>query len=47
MTWLAVIVGPLTLPSTRMVSPLLMALAEMELVPLRYVVEGALLTVIF
>jgi hypothetical protein len=47
MTWLAVIVVPLTVPSTRTLSPFLMALAEVELVPFRYVVEDALLTVTF
>jgi hypothetical protein len=47
MTWLAVMVVPLTVPSTRTLSPFLMALAEVELVPLRYVVDEALLTVTF
>jgi hypothetical protein len=47
MTWLAVMVVPLTVPSTRTLSPFLMALAEVELVPFRYVVEDALLTVTF
>jgi len=47
MTWLAVMVVPLTVPTTRTLSPFLMALAEVELVPLRYVVDEALLTVTF
>lgn len=47
MTWLAVMVVALTVPSTRTLSPFLMALAEAELVPLRDVVEDALLTVTF
>jgi hypothetical protein len=40
-------VVPLTVPSTRTASPFLMALAEVEVVPFRYVVEDAFLTVIF
>jgi hypothetical protein len=47
MTWLAVIVVPLVVPSTRTFSPFATALAEVELVPLWYVVEDALLTVTF
>jgi hypothetical protein len=47
MTWLAVMVVPLTVPSTRTLSPCLMALAGAELFPLRYVVEDASLTVTF
>jgi hypothetical protein len=47
MTWLAVIVVPLVVPSTRTFSPFAMALAEVELVPFWYVVEDALLTVTF
>jgi hypothetical protein len=47
MTWLAVMVFPLVVPSTRTLWPLLMALAEVELVPFRYVVEDALSTVTF
>jgi len=47
MTWLAVMVVPLTVPTARTLSPLLIALAEVELVPLRYVVDEALLTVTF
>jgi hypothetical protein len=47
MTWPAVIVVPLTVPRTSTLSPFLTALAEIELVPLRYVVEDALLTVTF
>jgi hypothetical protein len=45
MTWLAVMVVPLTVPSTRTLSPFVMTLAEVELVPFRYVVEDAFLTV--
>jgi hypothetical protein len=33
MTWLAVMVVPLVVPSTRTFSPLVMALAELALVP--------------
>jgi hypothetical protein len=47
MTWPAVMVVPLTVPSTRTLSPFLMALAEVELVPLLYFVEDALWTVTF
>jgi hypothetical protein len=47
MTWLAVMVVPLVVPSTRTVSPLVMALAELELVPFWYVVDDALLMVTF
>jgi hypothetical protein len=47
MTWLAVMVVPLVIPSTRTLSPFVMALAERELVPLRYVVEDTFLTVTF
>ena len=47
MTWLAVMVVPLTVPSTRTGSPVVMALAEVELVPFWYVVEDTLLTVTF
>jgi hypothetical protein len=47
MIWLAVMVLPLTVPSTRTLAPFLMALADVEPVPLRYVVEDALLTVTF
>jgi hypothetical protein len=47
MTWLAVMVVPLVIPSTRTLSPFLMALAEVEVVPFRYFVEDALLTVTF
>jgi hypothetical protein len=47
MTWLAVMVVPLVVPSTRTFSPVAMALAEVELVPFWYVVEDALLTVTF
>jgi hypothetical protein len=38
---------PLVVPSTRMGSPVVMALAEVELVPFWYVVEDASLTVTF
>jgi hypothetical protein len=47
MTWLAVMVVPLVVPSTRTLSPCVMALAELELVPLWYVVEDAVLMVTF
>ena len=52
MTWLAVMVVPLadaklTVPSTRTLSPVVMALAEVEPVPFWYVVEEASLTVTF
>jgi hypothetical protein len=47
MTWVAVIFVPLVAPSTRTDSPLAMALAEVELVPLWYVVEDASSTVTF
>jgi hypothetical protein len=47
MTWLAVMVVPLVVPSTRTLSPFVTALAELELVPFRYFVEGAFLTVTF
>jgi hypothetical protein len=35
MTWLAVMVVPLVVPSTRTLSPFVMALAELEVVPFR------------
>jgi hypothetical protein len=44
MTWLAVIVVPSVVPSTSTLTPFLTALAEVELVPFRYVVEEALST---
>jgi hypothetical protein len=47
MTRVAVMVVPLVVPSTRTGSPFLMALAEVELVPFRYVVEDASCTVTF
>jgi hypothetical protein len=47
MTWVAVMVVPLTVPRTRMGSPVVTALAEAEPVPFWYVVEDAWLTVIF
>jgi hypothetical protein len=50
MTWLAVMVvsvPKLTVPSTRTLSPFVMALAEVELVPFRYVVEDTVSTVTF
>jgi hypothetical protein len=40
-------VVPLAVPRTRTGSPFLTALAEVELVPFRYVVEDAFLTVTF
>jgi hypothetical protein len=46
-TWLAVMVVPLVVPSTRTLTPFLMTLAELELVPLRYFVEDAFLTLTF
>jgi hypothetical protein len=45
MTWLAVMVVPSTVPSTRTLSPFLVALADVALVPCRYSVEDAVLTV--
>jgi hypothetical protein len=45
MTCVAVMVVPLTVPSTRTLSPFAIAPSEIEFVPLRYVVEGASLTV--
>jgi hypothetical protein len=36
---------PLTVPSTRTLLPFLTALADVELVPFRYVVEDVVLTV--
>jgi hypothetical protein len=42
-----VIVVPLVVPSTSTLSPLVIALAEVELVPFWYVVEDASLTVTF
>jgi hypothetical protein len=47
MTCVAVMVVPLVVPSTRTLSPVVIALAEVELVPFRYVVEDAWLTVTF
>jgi len=47
MTCVAVMVVPLVVPSTRTGSPVVMALAEVELVPSWYVVEDASLTVTF
>ncbi|HMJ34173.1 MAG TPA: hypothetical protein VK501_09655 [Baekduia sp.] len=46
-TCVAVMVVPLTVPTTRTGAPFVMALAELELVPFRYVVEDAFLTVTF
>jgi hypothetical protein len=40
-------VVPLVVPSTRTLTPFVMALAELELVPFSYVVEDASLTVTF
>jgi hypothetical protein len=47
MTWLAVMFVALVVPSTTTLSPVVTALAELELVPFLYVVEVALLTVTF
>jgi hypothetical protein len=47
MTCVAVMVAPLVVPSTTTLWPFLTALAEIELVPFRYVVEDAFLTVTF
>jgi hypothetical protein len=47
MTWVAVMVVPFVVPSTRTLSPFVMALAELKLVPFWYFVEGAVLTVTF
>jgi hypothetical protein len=47
MTCVAVMVVPLVVPSTRTCSPVVMALAEVGLVPFWYVVEDASLTVTF
>jgi hypothetical protein len=47
MICVAVMVVPLTVPSTRTGSPAVMALAEVELVPFWYVVADASLTVTF
>jgi hypothetical protein len=47
MTCVAVMVVPLVVPSTRAVSPVVMALAEVELAPFWYVVEDAWSTVTF
>ena len=47
MIWLAVMVVPLTVPSTRTLAPFLMALARIERVPFRYVVADAVLMVTF
>jgi len=47
MTWLAVMVVPFVVPSARTVTPLLMALAEVGLVPFLYVVDETFLTVTF
>jgi hypothetical protein len=47
MTWLAVMVVPLVIPSTRTLSPFVMELDERELVAFRYVVEDTFLTVTF
>ena len=46
-TWLAVMVVPLVVPSTRTFSPFAMVLTEVELVPFWYFVEDASLTVTF
>jgi hypothetical protein len=46
-TCVAVMVVPLVVPTTRIGVPLAMAFAEVEIVPFRYVVEDAFLTVTF
>ena len=46
-TWVAVMVVPLVVPSTRTRLPFVMALAVVELVPFRYVVEDVFLMVTF
>jgi hypothetical protein len=46
-TCVAVMVVPLVVPSTSTGLPVVMALAVVELVPFRYVVEDAFLTVTF
>jgi hypothetical protein len=46
-TCVAVMVVPLVVPSTRTGLPVVTALAEVELVPFRYVVEDAVFTVTF
>jgi hypothetical protein len=47
MTCVAVMVVPLVVPNARMLSPVVMAFAEVELVPFLYVVEDASSTVTF
>src|SRR5205807_9584506 len=47
MTCVAVMVSPLVVPSTRTRSPVVMALAEVFLVPFWYIVEDASSTVAF
>jgi hypothetical protein len=47
MTWLAVMVVPLVVPSARTVLPLPMPLAEVGLVPFLYFVEETFWTVTF
>jgi hypothetical protein len=47
MTRVAAMVVPSVVPSTTTLWPFLMALAEIELVPVRYVVEEAVVTVTF
>jgi hypothetical protein len=47
MTWLAVMVVPSVVPSTRTLPPFVTAPAEAGLAPFRYVVEDASLTVTF
>jgi hypothetical protein len=46
-TWVAMMVVPLVVPSTRTGAPVVMALAVVGLVRFRYVVEDAFLTVTF
>jgi len=47
MTWLAVMVVLLVMPSTRTVAPLVTAVAVAEPVPFSYTVVDAVLTVTF
>jgi hypothetical protein len=46
-TWLAVMLVPFVVPSTKTLSPFVTAPAELEPVPFWYVVEDASLTVTF
>lgn len=47
MTRVAAMVAPLVVPSTRTLSPAVIALADVELVPVWYVVDDASVTVTF